>query len=174
MLELIRRCPEYLSGYRDYCSELRESGCRYFCPMKPELVDEAWYYRTKDVYDRREKERIDGRARSVHYWAVDDGRFIGEFQLRLDFTGNVMNDIGSVGLAVRPTEWRKGYGSAILQLGLDIARSFGMEELLLTIDEENIASIRTAEKLGAVYADTIEGPCGAEEMRRLRRYRITL
>ena len=55
MLRLIRRCPGFVSGYRDYCRELYENDVRFFRPTPPEAVDEGWFARTKDWYDRKEK-----------------------------------------------------------------------------------------------------------------------
>ena len=105
---------------------------------------------------------------------MDEDRFIGEFQCRTEFTEKVLNDIGSVGYAVRPSEWGKGYGTAILRQGLDIARSLGMEKILLTVNEENQPSIHIIEKLGGVLSDTIDAENEAEGKHRLRRYWITL
>ena len=116
MVQLIKRCPEYVSGYRDYCRELYDNNITYFRPTNPDSIDKDWFLRTKDWYDKKEKGLIEGQSKSFHYWAIDDGKFIGEFQLRTEFTDKVLNDIGSVGYAVRVSEWRKGYGSEILRL----------------------------------------------------------
>ncbi|MED9903921.1 MAG: GNAT family N-acetyltransferase [Lachnospiraceae bacterium] len=60
----------------------------------------------------------------------------------------VMLDIGSIGYAVRVSEWGKGYGTEIFRRGLEIAKEHGMETVLFTINEENTASIHVCEKLG--------------------------
>ena len=174
MLQLIKRCPEFVSGYKEYCQEMYDNGVIFFRPTLPETIDEGWFERTKPWYDRREQGLLPGVARSHHYWAVDGERFIGEFQCRLDFTEKVMNDIGSVGYAVRPSEWGKGCGTAILRQGLDIARSLGMEKVLLTVNEENQPSIHIIEKLGGVLWDTIDAENEAEGQHRLRRYWVIL
>ncbi len=174
MLKLIKRCPEYVQGYREYCRELYENGEPYFRPTPPDTIDETWFARTKPWYDRKEQGLLPGVARSCHYWAVDGDRFIGEFQCRTDFTEKVLFDIGSVGYAVRPSEWGKGYGTMILRQGLEIAKSLGMERVLLTVNEENRPSIRVIEKLGGVLADTVDADNEAEGRHRLRRYWITL
>ena len=174
MLQLIKRCPEFVSGYKEYCREMYANGVTYFRPTPPETIDEGWFDRTRPWYDRREQGLLPGVARSCHYWAVDEGRFIGEFQCRLDFTEKVLNDIGSVGYAVRPSQWGKGYGTEILRQGLDIARSLGMEKVLLTVNEENQTSVHIIEKLGGVFSDTIDAENEAEGKHRLRRDWIML
>ena len=174
MLALVARCPEFLSGYKAYCQEMYEKKVPYFRPMDPAYIDEGWFLRTKPVYDARESERVNGQARSLHFWAVDGDEFIGEFQLRLDFTEKVLTDIGSVGYAVRPSLWGRGFGYEILRQGLAIAKAHGMEKLLFTVNEENTRSIHLIEKLGAVYKDTIDAQNEAEGKHRLRRYWLTL
>ena len=173
MLRLIRRCPEYVAGYRDYCRELYENNVVYFRPMDPDQVDEDWFLRTKHRYDAKET-GAEGQTRSFHYWAVDDGKFIGEFQLRTEFPEKVMKDIGSIGYAVRVSEWNKGYGTEILRRGLAIAKEHGMDKVLLNINERNAASVHVCEKLGGRLLDTVEAFNEAEGRHVLRRYWITL
>lgn len=86
----------------------------YFRPTNPDRIHEGWFLRTKDWYDKKEKGLIPGKPISFHYWAVDGERFIGEFQLRTDFTKQVLTGIGNMGYAVRVSNWGKGYGSELL------------------------------------------------------------
>ncbi len=174
MLQLIKRCPEYVSGYKDYCRELYDNNIAYFRPTNPDSIDEDWFSRTKCWYDKKEKGLIEGQPISFHYWAVDNGKFIGEFQLRTQFTEKVLMDIGSIGYAVKVSEWGKGYGTEILRLGLEIAREYGMEKVLLNINEKNAASVRVCEKLGGKLEDIVEAYNEAEGHHLLRRYWITL
>ena len=117
---------------------------------------------------------MEGQPVSFHYWAIEDGKFIGEFQLRTEFPQKVMKDIGSIGYAVRVSEQGKGYGTEILRLGLLLAKEHGMDKVLLTINEENTASIHVCEKLGGELKDTIKAYNEAEGHHLLRRYWITL
>ena len=174
MLRLIKRCPAYMAGYKAYCQELYDNGVLYFRPTDPRCIDDGWFERTKPLYDKKEQGLIEGQSPSIHYWAVDGERFIGEFQLRTQFTDKVMTEIGSIGYAVRVTEWGKGYGTQILQRGLEIAKAYGMEKVLLTIHENNVASIRLCEKMGGKWQDTIQAYNDAEGHHSLRRYWIML
>lgn len=174
MVKLIKRCPEYVAGYKEYCQELYENHVIYFRPTNPESIDDDWFFRTKLWYDKKEKGLLEGQPVSFHYWAIDDGKFIGEFQLRIGFSEKVVTEIGSIGYAVRVSEQGKGYGTEILQLGLKLAKEHGMEKVLLTINDENKASIHVCEKLGGVLQDIIEAYNEAEGHHLLRRYWITL
>ena len=174
MVKLIKRCPEYMIGYKEYCQELYDNHVVYFRPTNPNSIDDDWFFRTKSWYDRKEKGLIEGQPVSFHYWAVDNGRFIGEFQLRTQFTEKVMLEIGSVGYAIRVSEQGKGYGTEILRLGLELAKEHGMEKVLLTINDKNKASIHICEKLGGKLEDTIEAFNKPEGHHKLRRYWIVL
>ena len=174
MLQLIKRCPEYAEGYKSYCQEAYDHNIVFFRPSNPKYLVDDWFERTKEWYDQKEKGLVEGQPVSFHYWAVDDGRFIGEFQLRTEFPPKVMQDIGSVGYAVRVSEWNKGYGTQILRRGLEIAKEHGMEKVLLTINEKNAASIHVCEKLGGKLWDTIERDNEAEGRHLVRRYWILL
>ena len=94
MVQLIKRCPEYVMGYKEYCQELYDNKVVYFRPTNPDSIDDGWFFRTKSWYDKKEKGLIEGQPVSFHYWAIDDDRFIGEFQLRTGFTEKVMTEIG--------------------------------------------------------------------------------
>ena len=174
MLQLIKRCPEYLLGYKAYCQELQDNNVIYFRPVNPEKIDEGWFSRTKPWYDKKEKGLIEGQPISFHYWVIDNGKFIGEFQLRTEFSDKVMLEIGSIGYAVRVSDWGKGYGTEILRRGLEIAKEHGMEKVLLTINDKNAVSIHVCEKLGGKLENIIEAFNEAEGHHKLRRYWITL
>lgn len=174
MLKLIKRCPEYVRGYREYCQELFDHRVTYFRPVDPSRIDGGWFSRTKDWYGRKEAGQIPGQPISFHFWAVDGEKFIGEFQLRTELTPEIMSGIGSVGYAVRVSEQGKGYGSEILRQGLVIARERGMGRVLLNINEENTVSAHVCEKLGGRLMDTVQAYNAAEGHHRMRRYWIYL
>ena len=96
MVQLIKRCPEYVMGYKAYCQELYDNHVTYFRPTNPKNIDDEWFFRTKSWYDRKEQGLVEGQPVSYHYWAIDNGKFIGEFQLRTEFPEKVMLDIGSI------------------------------------------------------------------------------
>ena len=41
MLQLIRRSPEYVSGYREYCREFYDNHIVYFRPTHPDFIDDG-------------------------------------------------------------------------------------------------------------------------------------
>lgn len=107
---------------------------------------------------------------SFHYWAVGGDKFIGEFQLRNEFTEKVMKDIGRIGYAVRVSQQGKGYGTKILKQGLMIAKKHSLDKVLLNISDSNAVSIHVCEKLGGKLTDKIEANNEAENTHLMRRY----
>lgn len=47
----------------------------------------------------------------------------------------------------------KGYGKLILKSGLEEARKIGLQELLITCDDENIASKKIIEANGGIFIE---------------------
>ncbi len=174
MLTLIKRCPQFVDGYRAYCQEAFDAHERFFIPTDPARIDGTWFLRTKDWYDRKETGQVAGQPTGFHYWAVDGDQFIGEFQLRTQFTEQVLTGIGSVGYAVRVSKRGRGYGTALLQQGLKLAKAHGMEKVLLNIHADNAVSLHICEKLGGVRMDTIRVSDGANESHAMHRYWILL
>jgi len=174
VLKLIKRCPEYVDGYRDYCREVYGDHPAYFVPTDPSRIDDGWFARTKDWYDKKETGQIPDQPVGFHYWAVDGDNFIGEFQLRTQLTESLMTGIGSVGYAVRASQRRKGYGTEILKQGLALAEKRGMDKVLLNISDTNAASAHICEKLGGVLMDKIRVCSDAEGDHLMRRYWIFL
>lgn len=140
MIKLIKRNSSFMNGYKEYCQESWDNNIFWFRPTNPQKIDVNWFERTADWYAKKEKGLVPGYAKSFHYWAVDNDKFIGEFQLRPDLDDELMTSIGSIGYSVRVSEWGKGYGKEIMKQGLDIARDFGIDKVLLTINDNNIVS----------------------------------
>ena len=174
MLRLIKRSSKYVLEYKKYCEEFYANKVTYFRPMNPNLIDDGWFERTKPLYDKKEQGLLDGYPKGFHYWAIDDGKFIGELQLRPEFSDKILNEVGNIGYAVKISEWGKGYGTEMLRQGLEIAKGHGMDRALILINEDNVASIRLCEKLGGVFEDTIDAYNDVEGHHKLRKYWITL
>lgn len=174
MLKLISREKSFVKGYKEYCQEFYDNNILTFRPTNPKNIDENWFERTAEWYTKKEKGIVDGYAKSFHYWAVDNNKFIGEFQLRPDLDDDLMVGIGSIGYSVRVTEWGKRYGKEILKHGLEIARSFGLDKVLLTINDDNVVSNHICEAAGGILMDKITVDTKDEGVHLMRRYWIHL
>jgi predicted acetyltransferase len=91
----------------------------------------------------------------THLWLVaDDGRIVGTSRLRHWLVPHLEREGGHIGYDVRPSERERGYGTCLLALTLQKAASMGLSHVLVTCDEDNVASIRVIERNGeSLYFD---------------------
>ncbi len=83
-----------------------------------------------------------------------EDRILGFIDIRHALNDYLANYGGHIGYGVRPSERKKGYATQMLKMALPIAKSFGIDEVLITCKEENIASARVMESNGGVYEDS--------------------
>lgn len=126
---------------------------------------------------RRAKEHIrgiglpQGWVSCNTYWLICKGRIIGTCELRHRLTEALREYGGHIGYSIRPSERRKGYCMRMFDFVLQKAQALGIERVLVTCGDDNIASARVIEKNGGRLADKI-----ASEHRDIltRRYWIEL
>lgn len=81
-------------------------------------------------------------------WLVDGDKFIGRVSIRHRLNKKLKQFGGHVGYVIRPSERKKGYGLKILKLSLYKAKHLGLDKVLVTCDDDNIASQKIIEKNG--------------------------
>ena len=62
---------------------------------------------------------------------------------------------GHIGYSVHPEERRKGYAKGMLGEVLEIAKTRGLSKVLITCDEDNVASLRTIKSQGGVFESNV-------------------
>lgn len=67
-----------------------------------------------------------------------------------------MINSGLIGDGIRPSERRKGYGSAMIGLALLEAKKLGLNKVLMCCDKKNIASARSIMNNGGILENEIE------------------
>ncbi|MDE7106621.1 MAG: GNAT family N-acetyltransferase [Anaeroplasmataceae bacterium] len=91
-------------------------------------------------------------AKSLQYVLFNpENRLIGLIQIRLELKGYLIEFGGHIGYCVRPSERRKGYAKMMLNMALDICKEMGLDKVLITCLESNIASAKTIEACGGVF-----------------------
>lgn len=89
-----------------------------------------------------------GRVRSKFLVAEVDDVIVGRTSIRYELTESLRRFGGHVGYAVGPRFRRRGYATRILELSLERLRAAGVEEVLVTCADDNLASIGTIEACG--------------------------
>lgn len=83
-------------------------------------------------------------------------KIVGRVTIRHRLNECLEREGGHIGYVVVPEFRRRGYATGMLRAALDIAwHSFGLRRVLVTCDDDNMASIRTIEKNGGVLQDRI-------------------
>ena len=98
-----------------------------------------------------------------------DNRIVGMIDLRHRLNDFLAEYGGHIGYSVRPEERRKGYAKAMLRMVLKEAKARGLQRVLITCDEDNVASARTIEANGGMFERKASLDGGV-----LRRYWIEL
>ncbi len=91
---------------------------------------------------------------SFDYWLVDGNKFIGRINYRPILNETLKSHGGNIGYKVRPSERGKGYAPQMMQEIIKKAKSDGLNQVLMTCDSDNIASIKVIEKFDGVLQST--------------------
>ncbi|MGW4069195.1 GNAT family N-acetyltransferase [Nocardia grenadensis] len=92
----------------------------------------------------------DGIVASTMLLATVDGQVVGRTSIRHTLNEGLRRRGGHIGYAVLPQYRQRGYGAAILRRSIVVARSIGIDRILLTCDDSNLGSRRIIEACGGV------------------------
>lgn len=166
-MKLITPTMEYDESIQAYRREFLECGDSMDGTSRLRRFDS-----TRDWLDYL-KEAVDDEFAVSQYVFVreDDGKVVGMLDIRRTSNVFIEKYAGYVGYSVCPSERRRGYASKMLGMALEIMKSFGMENVLITCYEGNEASRKTILNNGGVYESTVYW---AERDSYIERYRIDL
>ena len=114
---------------------------------------------------RRGFELSSGWVAETFLAAHVDGVLVGRVSIRHELNESLRNFGGHIGYAVRPHYRRRGFATEILRQALIIARSVGVEEALVTCDDNNLISASIIERLGGELEDVRDDPDGPPKRR---------
>lgn len=104
-----------------------------------------------------------GLVHCSYFWIVEGdegdpaGEFVGYLALRHSLTPWLLEEGGHIGYSVRPSRRRQGHASRALRQALPYAAALGLDRVLVTADEDNVASWAVIEGAGGVYEDNRKG-----------------
>lgn len=92
-------------------------------------------------------------------FAFASARIVGRVSIRHSLNEFLARVGGHIGYVVVPEFRRRGYATMMLRLALQIANErLGIRRVLVTCDDDNIASFRTIEKCGGILENIVTGP----------------
>jgi len=160
--------PELHDALLEMAAEYHAAGEERYTYASPDMSWEDFTALLQRLdEDARGEDITAGRSPQTSYWLVRDGQhIIGSSRLRNPLTPLLEREGGHIGYDIRPSERGKGYGTLILTLTLEKARELGLERVLVTCDDDNLASARIIEKNGGVLMNKVLSDETGELVRR--------
>jgi predicted acetyltransferase len=98
----------------------------------------------------------EGYVPATTLWLVENGEYIGTASIRHTLNEHLLTMGGHIGYGIRPSKRKMGYGTKILELTLPFAKKLGIDRVLVTCDDDNIASAKIIEKNGGMLENKVE------------------
>lgn len=111
------------------------------------------------------------RVHSESHWLVEGHTYIGRASLRYELNERLREFGGHIGYEIRPSERQKGYGKLILKLMLERASELDINQVLISCDDDNLASAKIIEANGGLLEGVFNVP---DYPKPIRRYWIQL
>ena len=134
---------DYINEHYEYNSLINGSGSLY------RFLDDYDGWLEKLDSDRKcipSEERVPTET----YFLVreSDDKIVGMINIRLVLNKKLKELGGHIGYGIRPTERRKGYNKINLYLGLLRCKEYGIDEVFMDCDKDNLGSAKTMKALG--------------------------
>ncbi|MBP5408005.1 MAG: GNAT family N-acetyltransferase [Bacilli bacterium] len=158
MLRLIEPTEKYIEGYKEAYDLSRK------------LIDEGKIMHHDSIFTdpykynivQKFKDNLDlnklplGYVPAYHFILVDEDKFIGEIHIRTYLTEKLLQYAGHIGYGINPKYWNQGYGKAMLRMALEQYKDLIEDDnILITCDDDNIASSRIIEANGGVLENKV-------------------
>ena len=165
-LELIHPKIEYERSYSEYIRELMDEE-RHPFPLDFEY--ENFPVLLKRLENLSQGIGVpDGFVPSSTFWLVDGSALVGVSNLRHYLNDRLRDHGGHIGLGIRPTSRRRGFGGLLLALTIQEARKKGIADIHVHCHKSNLASARTIVGAGGVLDSETQDRDSAEIIQRYR------
>lgn len=169
-LVLVQPQEQYRVGFKQMVEAYRDFGEKeYFDKYKDALGDFTGY-----VLKLTENAKIfDEWVPTQTFWLKNaNDEILGVVRIRTSLNNEFVREFaGHIGYDISPQCRMRGYGTTILKLALEKAALIGLDRVLITCDDDNVASRKIIEKNGGIFESKV---FKEESQKELRRYWIEL
>lgn len=132
-LDLIKEFQAFILEYKEYGEKL------YYEMYKAALKD------------------FDNYVSNSSFWLVnDENKILGVIRIRKSEIPEIELPIaGNIGYDISPLNRKKGYGKIILSLGLEKARNFNLNRVMVNCTTDNIRSMKIIESNGGIFYNEV-------------------
>ncbi len=152
-MELIKPCEKYFTSYTEAINEYEENN----------VTEYSFFAGNQEYVLKRIADYESGANLPSHYvkatylWLIDNDEFIGEVSIRHTLTDDLLRFGGNIGYGIRCSYHNKGFGTKILELALNYAKTkLNLKKVLVTCNDINVASSRVIEKNGGKLQDKVK------------------
>ena len=152
-VKLVRPSIKFKESYLAGLREFQEEGLPWVMDIDPIELSKNF---EKFVEKENSKMTLWTKDKPVHQtelWATIGIEYVGRIAIRHKLNEDLKIMGGHIGYDTRPSFRRRGIARSMLQQSLPIAKSLGITEVLLTCNDDNVASIRIIEKNGGELRD---------------------
>lgn len=112
--------------------------------FRDDTIYEEWL---EGLYNKRNNINLEeGIVPSTFYFLMSGDRILGSISIRHSINSESLARFGGhIGYNIRPTERRRGLATIMLNLALEKCMELGLEDVMITCKEDNIASAKTIE-----------------------------
>ena len=144
--DLEKKIREYRQEYFDF----GETGINGSCGLARYDNFDEWLELVLSI----EKDKLRNNVHASTFFSIRKtyNKIIVSVQLRHFLTPELEKHGGHIGYGIRPSERKKGYVKQQLLLVLDVARNMKIPKVMISINEDNIPSIKTVLSCGGVLA----------------------
>ena len=168
--KLVKPSTEYQDSFIEAIKEFQEEGRYQF--LKRDEIKSNFEEFVSDLNENRRhlhlpyEDWVEPVPETI-LWMVKEKEFIGSFNIRHRLNWHLEKWGGHINFLIRPSMRGKGFGKKILRKGMPCACFLGVDKVLITVDPNNPAAIKTVESSGAVFDDETQA---TEKFPARRRY----
>ena len=140
--QLLQSLPKDENGFQNSANSLSQ------------IEFKQWLAKNVDIENGINLE--DWMVPQIIYWLYIDEVPVGKGKLRTRLTDSLKIDGGHCGYSICPQYRNKGYGKLLLKLMTKEAAKLGIDRILLTINNDNMASIKVAINSGGTIEKVVD------------------